>query len=175
MIESTDKINNSIFYLTYWPTLLSHFRQWRNKKQLQYVNKRGLMLHDCNQPLWLQVASNQAAYPLLFEFFNTAKRLFTTNMSVCDHISRTTLSSFTKFLYLSLSVVTATARSSCPAALRYAMYFRVYGWRHIYTQPGDSTEDSMYLTLWHTLKLTHKGLAPYWGQSDIYDCIEKGL
>jgi len=88
-------------------------------------------------------------------------------MSVCDHISGTTLSSFTKFLYLSLSVVMATARSSCPAALRYAMYFRVYGWRHIYTQPGDSTEDSMYLTLWHTLKLTHKGLAPYWGQSQI--------
>jgi len=44
------------------------------------------MRHDCNQPLWLQVASNQAAYPLLFEFFNTVKRLFTTNMSMWSYL-----------------------------------------------------------------------------------------
>jgi len=38
----------------------------------------------------------------------------------------------------------------------------------VYTQ-SDSTGGSTDLTLWRILKLTHRGAAPYGGESDIYD------
>ena len=87
-------------------------------------------------------------------------------MSVCDHISETTLSSFTKFLYLSLSVsrprLGLPVRRRCDTLCTSGFTDDVIFTHSQGTQPRTAC-------IWHygTLKLTHKGLAPYWGQSQI--------